>query len=145
MNTDQYQQLLEKYKQRVQAEFGAKPSSSPKITSKEYSEFKEELYPAHYSWYEKACNLSEHILKLKADPKKAILMQKNLDICHLNVTPAGVTAFAILAALFIIVFGSLISFAIPILLGLEPMTFLVIFCTIAGMLVFMALQKTSNL
>ncbi len=144
MNTDQYQQLLEKYKQRVQAEFGAKASASPKVTSKEYSEFKQELYPTHYSWYEKACNLSEHILKLKADPKKAVLMQKNLDICHLNITPAGVTAFAILAALFIIVFGSLVSFAFPVLLGLEPLTFLVVFCVIAGMMVFMALQKTPD-
>ncbi len=144
MNTDQYQQLLERYKQRVQAEFGAKPSASPKVTSKEYAEFKEELYPTHYSWYEKACNLSEHILRLKADPKKAAQMQKNLDICHLNITPAGVTAFAILAALFIIVFGSLISFAIPILLGLEPMFFLVIFCFIAGLLVWPALQNTPN-
>src|SRR3989338_7226823 len=117
MNTDQYQQLLEKYKQRVQQEFGAKPSSSPKVTSKEYSEFKEELYPTQYSWYEKACNVSEHILKLKADPKKAVRVQKNLDLCHLNVTPSGVTSFALLASLGIIVFGSLISFAFPVLLG----------------------------
>ena len=36
MNTDQYQQMLEKYKQRVEQEFGAKPLASPKVTSKEY-------------------------------------------------------------------------------------------------------------
>src|SRR3989338_6075863 len=144
MNTDQYQQMLEKYKQRVEQEFGAKPLASPKVTSKEYSEFKEELYPHHYSWYEKACNVSEHLLKLKADPKKAIEVQKNLDICHLNVTPSGVTSFAILAALFIIVVGSLVSFAIPVLFRLPPMFFFVIFFLVAGMLVFPALQNTPN-
>ncbi len=144
MNQDEYQKILEKYKAKVKEEFGDKPSSSPKVSSKEYLEFKQELYPARYSWYEKACNLSEQILKLKADPKKAVQVQKNLDICHLNITPSGVTSFAILAALLVIVIGSLTTFALPVLFGLEPMFFFVIFFTIAGMILIPALQKVPD-
>ncbi len=136
MGEDDYQELLVKYKERIKKEFGkdaVRPIS--RVSSREYSEFKEELYPTHYSWYEKACNFSENLLKLQADPKKAALMQKDLDACHLNVTPSGVTAFSILLPLAIMVFGSLIAFAV------FKMMFFVVFFMIVGMLLVFALQK----
>ena len=93
---DDYQQLLEKYKARIKEEFGEHAVLTPqKITTKEYADFKRELYPARYSFYEKSCNFSENLLKLKADPKTAEPMQKYLDICHLNVTPSGVISFSL--------------------------------------------------
>src|SRR3989338_9473085 len=141
MEPDEYQKLLEKYKEKVKAEFGEKAATAPQVTSKEYSEFKQELYPTRYSLYEKACNLSESILKLKPDPAKAVAQQKNIDTCHLNITPGGVTSFAILAALFTIVVGSLVSFALPVLFGAEPMFFFVIFFLIAGISLLFALQN----
>ncbi len=141
MNQDEYQQLLEKYKQKVKEEFGEKPIASPRVTSREYSEFKRELYPAHYSLYEKACNISEQILKLKVDAQKAGKTQKDIEICHLNITPAGVTSFAILAALAIMVFGGLIGFAIPIFLVGQPLFFFVLFFIAAGIAGFFVFQK----
>ena len=79
---DRYQELREKYKLRIEKEFGrtANASASPKVSSREYTQFKQELYPARYSFYEKICNLSAKILNLKPDQKKAELMQKNLTI-----------------------------------------------------------------
>jgi len=141
MEQDEYQQLLEKYKSRIKEEFGEAPLREPKISTREYTEFKRELYPAHYSFYEKACNFSENLLKIKPDPQKALATEKNIVLCHLNVTPSGVLSFAILASLGVIVFGSLITFALPILFGLPPMTFLVFFSIIAGLILIPVLQK----
>lgn len=144
MEKEDYADIVEKYKARVSEEFGQAPPPPAKVKSREYSEFKQELYPAHYSSYEKACNFSENLLKLKADAKKATRMQKDLNLCHLNVTPSGVVSFAILAALFVAVIGSLTTFALPVLFGLEPMFFFVIFFLIAGILMVPALQKVPS-
>ena len=71
MQEEDYKKLIEKYKSKVREEFGDNPTITSRVTSKEYSEFKSELYPTHYSIYEKGCNFAEKILRLKADPKKA--------------------------------------------------------------------------
>ncbi|MFA6461927.1 MAG: hypothetical protein WCV90_06690 [Candidatus Woesearchaeota archaeon] len=144
MDPQEYQKLLEKYKAKVRDEFGPNAEAQPKkITSKEYSEFKSELYPTSYTLYEKVCNYCGNILKLGVSEKKAIEMQKDLDICHLNTTPSGVVSFSILASLVVMVLGSLLMFSLPMLLfGLkEPMYFLVFFCVIAGLIMIPALRS----
>ena len=139
---DQYQELREKYRQRIEREFGTTAvSSSQNVSSREYTQFKKELYPARYSLFEKASNISAKILNLKPDSKKAEITQKNLDVCHLNTTPTGVLSFAVLAGLFVMVFGSLLLFALPILVGSEPLLFLVMFSFIGGLLVIPAILK----
>ncbi len=135
MDQREYQDLLEKYKTRIKGEFGNDSAVSPKITTTEYTEFKKELYPAHYSFYEKACNFADNLLKLTVDAKKAAAMQKNLDLCHLNVRPAGVIALSFLFPLITIVVGSLITF------GIFGMFFFVIFFLVAGLLMIPALQR----
>ena len=128
MKDDEYAKLLEKYKSKIKEEFGETSAKGPlKVSSKEYTEFKSELYPASYSLYERACNFSENLLKLTVDPKKTEKINKNISACHLNVTPSGVQSFAILLPLIVIVIGSFIGFALPILLIGEPMMFFVIF------------------
>ncbi|MEK6904773.1 MAG: hypothetical protein AABX24_00045, partial [Nanoarchaeota archaeon] len=135
MDQREYQDLLEKYKTRIKGEFGNDSAVSPKITTTEYTEFKKELYPAHYSFYEKACNFADNLLKLTVDAKKAAAMQKNLDLCHLNVRTAGVIALSFLFPLITIVVGSLITF------GIFGMFFFVIFFLVAGLLMIPALQR----
>lgn len=144
MDQDEYQKLLEKYKAKVQSEFGATVERVPqKITSKEYSEFKSELYPTSYSFYEKACNFSGNLLKLGVSPQKAEKIQRDLEVCHLNTTPSGVVSLSIISALIVMVFGSLIMFAVPpLLFGLtEPLYFLVLFCIIGGLLLIPAVRS----
>jgi hypothetical protein len=136
MEQDDYQKLLQKYKDKVKAEFGEDAAKAPdKVTTKEYTEFKRELYPARYTLYEKACNFSDGILKLTADPKKSEKLQKDINSCHLNVTPGGVTAFSLLLPITVMLVGSLASFAI------FNMMFFVIFFMIAGLLMIPALQR----
>src|SRR3989344_7251852 len=141
MDSEKYQKLIEEYKAKVRKEFGEQPQQEIKVTSREYDEFKRELYPARYTWYEQACNFSERILKLKRDPKKTIRLQKDLVITHLQVTPAGVASFSIIGSLAVMFGGVALSLVIPFVLGLEPLLFLAIFCLFAGLLLIPALQK----
>ena len=135
MQEEDYNKIIEKYKSKVREEFGENPTVSPKVTSREYHEFKRELYPANYTIYEKLCNFSEKVLKLKVDSKKSEILQKDIEACHLNSTPSGVISLSILLPLIVIVFGALVSFAV------FKMFFFVVFFLIAGMLMILALQK----
>ena len=101
--------LAEFYRQQIEKELGAK-TYSPKITSKEYQEFKQEYMPRHITIYEKLCNLSGKILKIKPDKKKEPDMLENISISHLDITPSGVISFSFLAPIAIILAGSLLSF-----------------------------------
>ncbi|HLD00795.1 MAG TPA: hypothetical protein VJC39_03560, partial [Candidatus Nanoarchaeia archaeon] len=111
MRPQEYQDLVDKYKAKVRQEFGDKPPSEIKVTSREYTEFKQELYPASYSFYEQACNFAGNLLKLQVSKKNTEIIQKNLDICHLNVTPSGIFSLAILTGISISLLGSLFSIA----------------------------------
>ena len=103
------QDLIEAYKIQIEKELGARVYT-PKVTSKEYQEFKRELMPPHLTLYEKLCNLSEKILKIKPDKNKEKIIAENINIAHLNITPSGVISFSFLAPILIIIFGSLFSF-----------------------------------
>ncbi len=138
MEKDDYLKLLEKYKSKIKEEFGDHPVTTPKVTSKEYHQFKQELYPGRYTLYEKACNFSEKILKMKVSGKTAEKLVKDIETCHLNVSPSGVFSFAILLPLLIVIFGSLIAFAV------FKLFFLVFFLSIVGILSFFALKKIPN-
>ncbi len=145
MEKDKYQDLLEKYKQRVEEEFGTKGSVTQKpISSQEYTTFKKELYPGHYSLFEKACNFSEKILKLKEDPKRAEVVKKNIEVSHLNVTPSGVLSFALLAGLLTILLGVLGGFAIPFLIFGEPLYFLAVGGAVTGLILIMVIRKVPD-
>src|SRR3989338_8714156 len=138
MESREYQDLLEKYKSRVAQEFGSTAPANSKFSTKEYTEFKEELYPGHYSLYEKACNFADNLFKLSVDQQKAEAIQKNLDVCNLNVRPSGVIALSFLLPLATIVIGSLITF------GIFGMFFFLVFFLITGLLMIPALQKVPD-
>src|SRR3989344_3577549 len=141
MRPQEYQDLVDKYKAKVRQEFGDKPPSEIKVTSREYTEFKQELYPASYSFYEQACNFAGNLLKLQVSKKNTEIIQKNLDICHLNVTPSGIFSLAILTGISISLLGSLFSIALPSFLGAKPLLILVYFFVIGGLITIPALQK----
>ncbi|MBT4935241.1 hypothetical protein HOL21_04685 [Candidatus Woesearchaeota archaeon] len=144
MEQDELQQLREKYKAKIKEEFGEAPVKGVEVSSREYTEFKQELYPTHYSFYEKMCNFSEKLLKLKVNPKKAEKYQKSIKTCHLNVTPSGVTSLAILTGILLIVFGTLFLAGLPVLFGSEPLLILILFGLIAGMVSIPLLQRVPH-
>lgn len=105
--------LMQIYKKHLEKELGAKvePQSS-KPTTLEYREFKEEFLPKHMGLYEKLCNLSEKLLKVKPDARQAQIIQESIDITHLNITPAGVISFSFLIPIAAALFGSLFAFLV---------------------------------
>ena len=135
MDEREYQDLLQRYKKKVADEFGEGAAAPKNISSQEYTQFKQEIYPARYSFYEKACNVAEGILHLSVDPKTAVKYQKNIDMCHLSVTPSGVISLAYLLPLFVIIFGALGSYA------LFHLPFFIVFFLILGVIMIPTLQK----
>lgn len=148
---ESYQDILEKYRQKLKEELGGEARANPTIISKEYGEFKEELMPRHYSWYEKSCNLSERILKLSSDPKTTENLQKHLSVCHLNATPSGVVSFSALSAILFLLLGLLMGIN-PLLttvlkewdatkIPLPNSWFFAFFFFASGMAIYFSLQK----
>ncbi|HLF55017.1 MAG TPA: hypothetical protein VI612_04825 [Candidatus Nanoarchaeia archaeon] len=130
------EELIAKYKRKLseQLELQATMPSS-QIYSREYQTFRQEILPPHMTLYEKACNFSEKILKLKIKPEKAEKIQDNLNSCHLQVTPAGVTALSLLFPIIFIILGVLIS-----VLFLNSM-FFAFFSIVAGVALIAILAK----
>ena len=92
--------LMQIYKAHLEKELGAKLEEQPsKPTTREYQEFKAEFLPKHMTLYEKLCNLSEKLLKIKPDAKKAAEIQEAIDITHLGITPMGAVSFSFLIPL----------------------------------------------
>ncbi len=110
---EDYQDLLDKYKHRLEKELDAKPDYEPqKVTTKNYQDFRKEFLPKKLSLYEQFCNLCEKILSVKPEPKKAAILQEAIETSHLNVTPTGVVSFSLIAPIVMIIFGTLFYFAI---------------------------------
>jgi len=105
------QDLIEDYKKAIEKELGAR-IYNPKVESKEYQEFKKEFMPRHLTIYEKLCNLSEKILRIKPNKKREKIITENVNISHLKITPSGVISFSFLAPIFVFLFGSLIFYLI---------------------------------
>ena len=142
MPNKEIQQILEKYKHRLNEELGASEDAPmPVINTREYQQFKDDILPGHFSYYEKLCNLSERILKIKPDKKKVPDIEESIRTAHLNVTPTGTTSFALLAPFFVILSGIFLSIAIPSIMGEGPSMFFIIFFSLAGVSIMIPLQK----
>ena len=71
--------LMEIYKKHLEKELGAKVEDIKiKPITREYKEFKADFLPKHMTLYEKFCNLSEKLLKIKPDAKRAAEIRKQL-------------------------------------------------------------------
>jgi hypothetical protein len=128
------QDLIESYRKSIEKELGVRVDQT-KTTSREYQEFKKEAMPRHLTIYEKLCNISEKILKIKAGKKNTQTIIENVNIAHLKVTPSGVVSFSILAPILVILFGLLFHFLI------FQSTFLLVFFIIMGLSSIIPLGK----
>ncbi len=105
--------LMEIYKKHLEKELGTKVEDiKTKPITREYKEFKADFLPKHMTLYEKFCNLSEKILKVKPDAKRAAEIQEAIEITHLGITPAGAVSFSYLMPIIAAVFGSLFAFIV---------------------------------
>ncbi|MFC1704805.1 hypothetical protein ACFLZ6_00575 [Nanoarchaeota archaeon] len=125
--------LIKKFEARVESELGSGApdqdlQGEKRVLSKEYQQFRSEYMPTHMTIYEKFCNMSEGILKLKPDPKKAEALQEAIDTCHLKITPSGAMSFSILGPLVFALIASLLFYM------LLQSIFFVMFFLLAGVI-----------
>ncbi|HJX05398.1 MAG TPA: hypothetical protein VJ461_01685 [Candidatus Nanoarchaeia archaeon] len=147
---DELSDLKAKYEKQIRKEFGEKverkamptPEELEPLTSTEYAEFKKENLAPHLSLYERLCNWSEKLLKAEPEKKKLPELQEAIKICHLEVTPGGVTSFSYIAPIFIAFGIILIAYIIPSMIapGSGSM-FFVVFGLFAALGVILPLQK----
>jgi len=136
-----FDDLYKKYTKKLSEQLDKNGQEEKPITSREYIQFKKEYMPKPMTMYEKACNFSEKIFKIKPDKVKEKQMQEFIDVAHLNITPTGVMSFSMLFPIALIFFGSLFGFGLPTLFGSEPSMFLLFFFLIAGVALIFPLQR----
>lgn len=137
MADPEVEKLLARYKEKLKAELGGvrERPAEKKVISREYKEFKKYFLPRRMGWYEKACNLSGKAFKIKPGAKKAAELQKNIDICHLEITPTGSMSFALVFPLLVMLLGGLLSFV------LFQSLFFVLSFVIVGLILIVLFQK----
>ena len=140
---DSIGELAAKYKRALERELTKKdPIEAKPVTTKEYREFKNEFMPRHMTLYEKACNLSEKIFKLKPDAKAEPKIQEAINICHLNITPTGAVSFSYLGPVLFILLGVFATLFAPALVGGgDVSTFFLMFFILAGLVLIFPLSK----
>ncbi|MBS3107160.1 hypothetical protein J4419_05895 [Candidatus Woesearchaeota archaeon] len=106
---EDYAELLERYRSRLEEKLEGKIQQYAP-TTKDYQEFRKEMLPPHLTRYEQLCQLSEKLIRLKPDAKKAQQMQKAIETAHLGITPSGAVSFGVLLPLFIALAGGLLTF-----------------------------------
>jgi hypothetical protein len=113
-NTKEIMELMDKYRKKLEAELGPTikeetENQKGRVLTREYIQFRDEYLPEHLTIYEGLCNLSEKIVKITPNQKRAAEMEEAIGICHLNITPTGATSFAMLAPLLLIIATAVIS------------------------------------
>ncbi len=131
--------LYKRYAEKLSKELGT--GETKPISSREYMQFKEAYLPKPMTWYEKTCNFSEKLMKIKPDKKKEQYLQENIEIAHLNITPGGSIAFSFIFPIFVMFFGIFLSILVPMLLGTKVAWFFVLFFIIVGLVLIFPLQK----
>ena len=142
---DELERFKQRYAQRLERELTGGPGgdSDEGVTSADYDNFRQQYLPQRLSWYERACNFSEKILKIAPDPKNVPKIQESIDTCHLKVTPTGTMSFSMLVPVAIILVSLVLGWLVPYALtgGEFNSFFFVIFGLVAAVAVMMPLQK----
>ncbi len=133
--------LYDKYADKLRRELDMEERTRKPISSREYTQFKEAYVPKPTTLYEKACNFSEKLVKIKPDKKKEKELQENIDIAHLNINPGGAIAFSFLFPIMVLFLGIFFSVMIPMLMGTDVALFFILFFIIVGIVLIFPLQK----
>ena len=102
------EKIIVKYKERLGKELGETPLLQ-EGESVEYESFREQYITKKLSWYEQGCSFAEHLVKIQPDKKKLPKLEESIKVAHLNITPIGATAFAILVPLIVMFTGIFLS------------------------------------
>lgn len=130
----------EEIKKEIKA-FTDRYKDGSSVKSAEFNEFKQELMPFHFTFYEKACNFCGNLITIKADKKKQEQLVEALETCHINTTPEGASAFAIMFPVAFIIVGVILSFLLTgLLMKGEGSIFFIGVFIILGIMMMMPLS-----
>jgi len=138
MDDDLYEDLRRKYVDKLKQSLSQ--DEEPK-TTRQYEEFRKVYLPKPMTWYEKACNFSVKVLSVAPDKKKRPAIERDIAACHLQVTPEGTAAFALLMPLAIILAGILLFIVVPMAFGGAGNMFLLLYTIIVGLAIIIPLVK----
>ena len=108
--------------------------------SAEYKTFKEQYMPQQYSVYEKFCSFAEKF-GIAPDAKESERYQVAIDTCHLNVTPKGAYALALLASTTLLLLGLFFAILLPLALGGTTSYFFLLVFSAAAAAVFVPIRN----
>ena len=110
LSKEEIQNLLNKYKGDIEKQLNVPiEKKQVPIFSREYQQFKKELMSTQVSFYERACNYCENLIKIKPKPETADKLQKAINIAHLNMTPTGAISFSVLGPIAFILITIILS------------------------------------
>lgn len=110
INEKEVKDILNKYEGKLRESAGEDPFIlKSNVISKEYEIFRQEVLERKVTAYEKLCNASEKILKVKVNEKEYERLNESVKISHLNITPEGAASFGVLSGIFLILIGVLIG------------------------------------
>ncbi|HLD88828.1 MAG TPA: hypothetical protein VI894_01340 [Candidatus Nanoarchaeia archaeon] len=132
--------LLEKYKKVIMEEIEGK-SQNISVPSLDYREFRKQYISRTISFYEKSCNFSEKLIKIKPSVVQEKSLQEHLDVLHMEATPTGVMSFSILAPVAFILIGMFFSVLLPMIFGTVPDPFFVVIFLFVGLILMIPLSK----
>ena len=112
-------------------------SENEPFRTKEYTDFASEYKPKVMSWYEKCCAFSERYIKVVPDEQKKKEYEEAIKTTHLNVTPTGISSFAVVGPLIFVLIMVLLSVV------LFNSLFFVMFFTLMGVAAMRPLQKAA--
>jgi Flp pilus assembly protein TadB len=129
------QNLVDRYKERMQQQLNTTEAHSYAAVSREYRQFREELLPHQLSLYEKVARACGQLMKpgMKPDQRQAIA--DALRVSHLEIAPEDALAAAYLVPL------AFIMMVVPIAMLVLGSNFLALFAIMAAGGLLFALMK----
>ncbi len=135
--------ILEKYGAKIDSKSGTNIMDMPAekdVFSKDYSVFREEALRLSNTFYERACNYAENLVKVEPKPEDAAKLMEAIDRTHLNITPTGAFSLATLTMAVSVLFGFAIGFVSYLLLD-KAQIFLASFFILGGIFSLKPLSK----
>jgi len=107
-----YDNLVARYKSKLENELGVKLESENTITTKDYDQFREEMMPLRHSFYERLCKLAGKVFKPDMKPEKRDALVETLGVAHITATPEEAVALGLVLPLFFILIGAGVGIAL---------------------------------
>ncbi len=132
-----YEEIRKRYVEKLRETLHAKPPPR----TRHYQEFRREYLPKPLSWYERWCTGAEKLLPIDPDKKRAKKLEEAIATCHLQVTPRGVSSFALLVPILLMISGAFLFFVIPRILWGGGNLFITFYVAIISLIIVLPLGR----